>query len=328
MGRVDSLYVAMLALCCLMAGRATTVKGWTLAGALASLAFMTKQPALIAVAPLALYLLVVDRRAALAFCAGFAALAVVATAGLAVLSDGWYWYYVFDVPRLRLAVSPRSTHAVSFWTSDLLPFAIAIAGGMVVAVRRREWRHIALVTGLILSAWLSRLEGGAWNNTVMPAYLAASVLLGLLLRSGELAPLARHAVALVQLLLLRYDPRPFVPGTRHLAEGEMFLHSLRSMRTPVLVLDHGQWATQAGLAEFAHGWAVTDVVWADRGLTGTGLESEIRAAIAQRRFATINDENERSWFFKEIERRYRKAGQVIAPAPLSGAARRPLFVYE
>ena len=30
LGRVDSLYVAMLALCCLMAGRATTVKGWTL----------------------------------------------------------------------------------------------------------------------------------------------------------------------------------------------------------------------------------------------------------------------------------------------------------
>jgi hypothetical protein len=328
LGRVDSLYVAMLALCYLVAIRAATARRWAMAGALAALAFMTKQPAIVALAPVVIYLLVVDRRGALAFCATFGVLTGAAVTLLSIISDGWYWYYVFDVPRLRLAVSPRSAHAISFWTADLLPFAIALVGGMAVAVRRHDWRHIALLTGLIISAWFTRLEGGAWNNAVIPAYLAAAVLFGLLLRSGEPAPLARHVIALVQLLLLLYDPRPFIPSRRHIAEGEMLLHSLRSMRTPVLVLDHGHWATQAGLAEFAHGWAVTDVVWADRGVTGKTLESEIRDAIAHRRFATIILDDERSWFFKDVEQHYRKTGQVIAPAPVSGAARRPLLVYE
>jgi hypothetical protein len=328
LGRVDSLYVALLALCYLAAVRATSGRHWALAGTLAALAFMTKQPALIAVVPFAASLLVFDRRGALWFCATFGVLAVSAVLLIAILTDGWYWYYVFDVPRLRLGVSAGSGRILSFWTSDLMPFALAVLGGFAVVMRRREWRHAALLAGLIVSAWLSRLEGGAWINTVMPAYLAAAILLGLMLRPNESAPLARHGLAIVQLVVLLYDPRPFIPRAQQSVEGEMFLHSLHSMRTPVLVLDHGYWSTQAGLPESAHGWAITDVVWADRGETGRALESEIRDAITQQRFATIVLDDERSWFFKDIDQHYRRTGEIIAPAPLSGAARRPRFVYE
>ena len=95
----------------------------------------------------------------------------------------------------------------------------------------------------------------------------------------------------------------------------MFLHSLHSMRTPVLVLDHGYWSTQAGLPEFAHGWAITDVVWADRRETGRALESEIRDAITQQRFATIVLDDERSWFFKDIDQHYRRNGRDHRPGP-------------
>jgi hypothetical protein len=327
LGRVDSLYVALLALFYFAAVRATSARRWALAGTLAALAFMAKQPALIAVVPFAVSLLVFDRRGGLWFCATFSVLAAAAVLLIAILTDGWYWYYVFDLPRLRLGVSAGSGRILSFWTSDLMPFALAVLGGLAVVIRRREWRHVALLSGLIVSAWLSRLEGGAWNNTVIPAYLAAAILLGLMLRPNESALLPRHGLAIIQLVVLLYDPRPFIPRAQQSVEGEMFLRSLQSMRTPVLVLDHGYWSTQAGLGESAHGWAITDVVWADRGESGRALESEIRDAITQHRFATIVLDDESSWFLKDIERHYRRTGEIIAPTPLSGAARRPRFVY-
>jgi 4-amino-4-deoxy-L-arabinose transferase-like glycosyltransferase len=328
LGRVDALYVAFLALSYRAAVRAAAPSGWIGAGALAALAFLTKQPALIAFAPFVAYLIFTDRRAALWWVGSFVLLAGSVTAALWILSDGWYWYYVFDLPRLRLAVSPRSGRLLSFWKSDLLPFAIALTAGTIVAISQRAWRHLALASGLVLSAWMSRLEGGAWNNTVIPAYLAAAVMTGLLLRRGVSRPLLGHALAVVQLLVLAYDPRPFMPTARHQIDGELLLQSLQALPKPVLILDHGYWATRAGLEEHAHGWAVTDVVWADTSSVGSALQAEVRQAIATRRFGAIVLDDEQSWFFADIERHYRRTGELISPAPLSGAARQPSVVYE
>lgn len=328
LGRVDALYVALLAATYLAAIRAATRIDWALAGALAALAFMTKQPAVVALAPLALRLLIVDRRAALFFCGSFAALSAAILVILWIATDGWYSYYVFHLPALRLRVSPRSARTLSFWTSDLLPFAIGLGMGVAIAIGKREWRHIALVTGLILSAWMSRLEGGAWNNTVIPAYLACAILLGLSLRPELPAPLLRHALAAGQLVILLYDPRAFIPTAQHRVEGEAFRESLRTMNAPVWVLDHSFWPTQAGRREFAHGWAITDVVWADRSAIGKKLEAEIRDAIAHRNVATIVLDDERSWFFADIAAQYHRAGELRGPRPLSGAPRQPRFVYQ
>ena len=327
LGRVDAMYVALLAACYASAVRAKTRHGWALAGLFAYLAFMTKQPALVAVAPLVAYLLLSDRPAALWFCGTFTVLSGVTILVAQIVTGGWYWYYVFELPRLRLGVSPRSGRLLSFWTSDLLPFVPGLVAGTIVIVRRGEWRHLALASGLILSAWLSRLEGGAWNNTVMPAYLAAAILLGLALRRDASRPLLAHGVVAIQLVLLLYDPRPFIPTTQHRADGVAFLETLRTIDGSVLILDHGFWATRSGRPEFAHGWAVTDVVWADRGEAGRRLEQEIREAISGQGFAAIVLDDERSWFFRDVENNYESAGQIRAPAPLSGALRHPRYVY-
>ncbi len=62
-----------------------------------------------------------------------------------------------------MAVSASGERVLSFWTADLLPVAIAVIAGLYAAIRQRYWRHAALAVGCIGSAWLGRLEGGAWE---------------------------------------------------------------------------------------------------------------------------------------------------------------------
>lgn len=322
-GRVDGLYVAWLALTYLTAVRARTAVDWCLCGTLAAAAFATKQPAVVVVAPLAVYLCVTNWRSAVWFGGAFVLLSGVMFLALNVRTDGWYAYYLVELPQLRMEVSSRRTRALSFWTSDMAPMLVGVVVGGAVIGLTRCWRHASMVAGLIGAAWLARLEGGAWNNAVMPAYLAAALLLGISLAPRVAWPGVRWTLAVLQLALLIFDPRPFMPTAAHRAQGAAFLESLRALPQPVLVMDHGFWAAAAGLPEYAHGWAVTDIVWADRTGAGPALEQTMRTAIEEQRFGTIIVDGERSWFRKDLEAYYAPRHGVDAPPPLSGASRRP-----
>lgn len=327
LGRVDALYVGLLSLVHLTAMRARSPGGWILCGILTSLAFFTKQPAILVVAPLLALLLVRDRRAAVAFGGTVFVLCATGVLLLHLATDGWHTYYVFELPRLRVGLSSRLERLWMFWTTDMLLWPVAIIGGGVMVVRRRAWRHAALASGLIGSAWIARLEGGAWANAAMPAHLAAAVMLGLWLREASSHLRGRTALAVLQLAILLHDPRRFVPTTQQLAEGKKFEESLRSAGGPVWVFDHGLWATRIGQREFAHGWAITDVVWADGGGLGRQLQDDIRRAIADRRFGSIVLDRGRSWFRTDVQRHYGQAQPVTAPVPLSGAKRRPALLF-
>lgn len=328
LGRVDALYIALLALAWLIASRAETRGRWILAATCVWLAFLAKQPALIAFAPIAVYLAIVDRRAAAWFVGTIVVLAGASFLFMNWATDGWYSYYVFELPRKRLAVSSSGERLVSFWTQDMLSgTGIAFAAGIISTIVARAWRVLALAAGFIGSAWMSRLEGGAWINVVLPAYLTVAILLGLFLRTDLKGAAARIWLAAIQLALLLYDPRALIPMEAHSRDGAAFVQSLRTMSQPVLVLNHNFYATLAGLPEFAHGWAITDVVWSDRSSVGLSLEREIRAAIRDRRFGTIVLDRGPSWFLADIQAHYRYDRNVIAPAPLSGAIHVPELAY-
>ena len=328
LGRVDAVYVALLGAVYLVAARASAPASWAVCGLLAAAAFATKQPAVLAVAPLGLYLLITDRRAALAFGGTFVAVAAGTFIAFNAATDGWYRYYIVDVPRLRMDVSPRGERALSFWTEDLLPVWPALAAGAVAIFLNRAWRDAALIGGFVAAGWSARLEGGAWNNAVMPAYFAAAILLGLSLQQASRWSNVWWSVAAVQLGLLLYDPRPFRPTAEQRARGHALIEELRTLPMPVLMMSNGAWATTAGLSEHAHGWAVTDVVWADRGETGQQLEREIEAAIRDRAFATIVTDGQRSWFNDHLQNYYRPLRSLDAPPPPSGAPRRPAAALQ
>jgi 4-amino-4-deoxy-L-arabinose transferase-like glycosyltransferase len=333
LGRVDALYLALMAATWCVISTARTPRQWITAGLLAWLAFLTKQPALLSLAPLGVYLLMTDRRAAMWFGVPTAVLCAASVAWLAWVTDGWYAYYVFELPRLRMKLSLDVARTLSFFTSDLLrPLPMAVLFGTLGAVAVRRSRDVAIAAGLTATAWLARLEGGAWNNAVLPAYLAAAVVFGLSLQRLGRWLLPILALAALQLGWLLYDPRPFMPTADDRAAGARLVDVLRTRPQPVFVLDHNSWATLAGQREFAHGWAVTDVVWADRTKAGPALETEIRRALEAEAFATIVLDDGRSWFRKDVERHYRPVGPVFDSVPpyrmRSGAARRPASLFE
>jgi 4-amino-4-deoxy-L-arabinose transferase-like glycosyltransferase len=331
LARVDALYVALMAFAWLRITSARTPRDWLLAAVVISLAFFTKQPAVLSVVPLIVFLLVTDRSAAAWFGGTIALLVGGGWLALHWWTDGWFTYYVMELPRLRMRVSFDAHRLLTFWSHDVLrPMAIALLLGSAGTLALRRWRDAAIASGLIATAWMARLEGGAWTNALLPAYLAIAVLFGLSLQRLGRWTLPVTAAAALQLALLLYDPRPLLPTDSDRAAGERVVEALRALPGPVLVIDHSYWSTLAALPEHAHGWAVTDVVWADRAKAGPSLEAEIRSQLQQQRFTTIVVDTGTSWFLEDVESGYTAAGALTGGEPYrprSGAPRHPERVF-
>ena len=177
-GRVDSLFVALTLVALAWGVRARGVKGGALLGVVAFLAFLTKQTALVAVAPALLYLVVTRRRVGVAAAVTLAALVVSSTALLDALTNGWYRYYVFSELAGQAWVSQLW---LGFWRHDILspewPLA-ALLGFMAAtwAMPRRPrarfgWSTgywLATAAGLLAAAWISRLHTGGYRPTRRP----------------------------------------------------------------------------------------------------------------------------------------------------------------
>jgi hypothetical protein len=86
----------------------------------------------------------------------------------------------------------------------------------------------------------------------------------------------------------------------------------------------------AGKRSFAHGWAMTDVLWADQAGAGRALESEVREAIAGRRFPALVLDATPHWFARDFASHYRRVDELPDPGaflPVSGSRRRPEAIY-
>lgn len=342
-GRVDSLYLCLALATGAVVVRATTPAHFALGGLVAALALLAKQPIVVSLVPIAPYLLLKRPRGFMYFLVT----AVVTGGGvqwyLDARSDGWFTYYVYELPRLRMAISSQADRAVTFLWDDmarpLAPLWLGLAVGAVALARGRraspapdgQERRIRLVLfalGLIGSSCLARLEGGAWTNALLPAHAAVAMLFGLAARvsSSALVPLA----AVAQFAFLAYDPRPLVPTARDAATGRAITARVAQLDDGVLVLDHGYLASAAGKRSFAHGWAMTDVLWADPRGAGPGLQAEVRGAIEGRRFPALVLDDTRHWFAPLFELHYAEAERLPDTGafwPVSGSRRRPAAIY-
>ena len=95
-GRVDSLALFLLLAAVYRGRHAQGISGGIVVGLLAFLAFMTKQSALVAMAPVLVVLLVCRRRVGVPALATVAVLVVGSTYLLDASSHGWYGYYAFQ----------------------------------------------------------------------------------------------------------------------------------------------------------------------------------------------------------------------------------------
>jgi len=96
---------------------AGTTRQAILAGVILALGFFTKQTVLVAVLPVLGWQVLLRRRLGVACLATFASLLVISTLLMNLASDGWYSYYVLELPRQH-AIAKE--YLLGFWWKDLL----------------------------------------------------------------------------------------------------------------------------------------------------------------------------------------------------------------
>lgn len=349
LARLDSLALFLLLLGVRLvwfhAGRAASVA----AGIAFGLSFLTKQTALACLLPLIPVLFVVRRRQAAWLTVTLVTLVAGATLLFDAVSHGWYSYYVF---RVRSGIVCGSIHwasLASFWMRDLAaPLGIAMALGGYYFVRRvPHWRRdaegvqLALAGGLVLGAWMCRMEPGVFSNGSIPAHAALAVLAGLGLHEA-LGPRARDATrrqalravcfglaVLVQFAGLGYRPADALPRPGDRRAGELLVARLGAVQGRVFLPQHPYLLERAGRPAHAHAGCVDDVLRGDPRGCGRALAAALDSAVAGRRFAAVLLDND--WLQAEVERGYVRAGRVFTDPlrlrTVSGTRVGPDYVY-
>ncbi|MCI0437841.1 MAG: glycosyltransferase family 39 protein, partial [Chloroflexi bacterium] len=187
--RVDSLHLL------LMLGGIYTLRfhrserAYLLAGLLIALSYFTKQSAMSVMLPLIAYALITDWQKAVYFMGSLGVVAVGGTFLLDALHDGWFSFYIFDLPQQHTIV-PH--FYLAFWTEDLLkplPIAIVMAALYLFSQgakpdKSRFLFYGLLTVGIVGGAWYSRLHSGGWFNVLIPMYALISILFGLAAHSA------------------------------------------------------------------------------------------------------------------------------------------------
>jgi hypothetical protein len=350
-GRLDSLFVA-LTLAALWLGRhADGVRSGIAVGALAFLAFFTKQIALVALAPALLWLALARPRAGIAALTVLAATVAGSTLLLDALTGGWYRYYVVG----ELAGQPWQKRMwVGFWRIDLLrhlrPLAWLLCAALVSSaavdwLRHRRGRsgrrlHLPTITppwarplgigyelaaavGLLLAAWFSRLHTGGYVNVLMPAYAGCALLAGVgfarLRRLGWLTALAAVAMVLVQFAQLLQMPNHALPAKVQARAGAELIARLRSLPGPVLVLSHPWYGTLAGKGSFAQADALTEVLRSDAAHGSADLSRALRGSLDRYGIqAVVLDKPPPVWLAPQLAHDF-----VLQPMPITTLPLRP-----
>jgi len=175
----------------------TETKYHVLAGLLLGLAFLTKQTTLIVSLPICVYYLFTEKYRSVYFLG--TALATMAGASLLLnyAHEGWYNYYIFDLPRVMYAERLVEENYLGFWISDLLfPLPVAcilsityLRSQLSGSDKKRGIFYSLFAAGMITAAFLPRLQVGSAANVLLPAYAVISIMFGLsvhtLLKTGE-----------------------------------------------------------------------------------------------------------------------------------------------
>lgn len=341
LARVDALFLLLLLGGLYAARWARGAGGLVAAGGLLGLAFLTKQTALVIALPVVAWTLGVHRGLARGACAVAFGLVVGGSAlVLDALSDGWYAYYVFTLPKNHEIVP---SILVSFWTAGIFrPLGLAFLATVAFFVgARREQRGFygLLLLGLVGASYASRIHGGGYVNVLLPLY-AGLALTGALGARALWEGAGAHAkptslllglAILVQFGSLLYNPTDYLPTAADRAAGEELVERLRRIEGDVLVVYHPYLAERAGKASQAQEMAMYDV-WRGTPEPRARLEAEIHEALRARRFGAVVLDGEPWWGLPEdFEEHYHLAGVAIddprAFWPVSGHQTRPERIF-
>jgi hypothetical protein len=294
LGRNDMLFLALiLAVWRLLRG--TCWKTALAAAAVATLAFLAKQTALMWLPALAIAAILERPRRGVVFLLASAVGIATTTFAYDSASDGWFSFYVFAMPRAHHWQGDR---LVGFLTEDLVPVMPLLLLSTLTFVER--WRQQgarnalalgAAAGGGLVASWVSRLHVGGFDNVLVYGFAALCVAGPQAAIAASNSRLRRAALALllVQFVMLvvdvralgsrplLYDPASRLPRAGHEHACSELRAFAASQVGPVWLPFQGFVAVEAGKEPAAHGQAVVDLLaWIEK----PGLPPEDRAAVA------------------------------------------------
>ncbi len=321
-----------------------------LAGIIITLAFLTKQTALLLAIPLFIYLITQNRKYGLIFAGTIVFLVGISTLILDYIHQGWYLYYIYTLPGYHYWIKSK---LITFWTKDLMA-AIPIGFGVAVCYfifpkdngsdKSARWFYSLTGLGMLAIAWLGRLNWGNYDNVLLPAYAIIAIMFGLGVQSG-LAFIQTHfpeiknqaklsicfsLICLIQFGGLLYNPSQQIPTSSDLAAGNKLIQTITQHPGEVYLPYHGYYAQLAGKKSYAHQMMMSDVIENDRGRIGANLKQELLTAIQEQRFSMLILDS--GWYQNEIEQSYIKQGPIFDNTrvfyPVTGIHyRRPEWIY-
>ena len=353
LARVDSLFLACVLGAAALSQTARSAAGAFASGCVFALAIHTKQLAILPGAAVASWWIARDPRRAAAFLGGLVLVAGGLAWWLQRASDGWFRWHIVDLLAGHELHTPM---LLGFWVevgATLGPaFAVALWVRVAPGASDRDPSSAAhsaerveaaflpvLALALLASAYLGRIHVGGYDNTLLPAALAAALLGGEGLALSDRHPSRRRALigfALVaQFVLLAYDPRDTVPSARDRAAGESLVAQLDRIEGELWAPSHSHLVRRTGRAPHAHAMGIIDLLQSEEREVATQFVRELELALARRRFAGIVLDD-LSWEqdLPALLASYVRTRTLLDPAdealfrPVTGDARRPLYLYE
>jgi 4-amino-4-deoxy-L-arabinose transferase-like glycosyltransferase len=362
-GRADSLFLFLLLMSAYVLRSATTTAKLVISGILLSLAYFTKQSALVAALPLSAYsiwTIASWRRwifpVTIFTIVGSTSLLLNAT------TEGWFRYYVFDLP----SQAPlRAIGIPSFWRRDILsPLPITFGCAILFLLyqlkeRRKEaYFYLALFLGLICCSWLPRMIVGGWVNNNMPAYAAIAILSGLFfhaalsyLRSSgnddavvisvgknriqiqtRTAETLLHMFLLFQIIGLAYNPLAQIPTNRDNEAGHKFIRMMRDVEGDIYIPSHGRYAAMAGKPAHVHDMGIEQIFTDRDTMERHTVEQKLVNAFATRKFSVIVFDGPALPFLDKVLKENYSFSQKVFESDsvfflIAGAKIRPTDVY-
>ncbi len=272
--RVDMLFIFLCMAAVFFLEKQTT-KYSIIAGILFSLAFLTKQTAISVFAVLALTTLFLFKKQTIPFVGGFTILTLLTYFYLNFSTNGWYRYYILTLPssyQIRWSSLLNTLQAGFEVEAVILMISLApLLLGFYAVIRDKFHLYYYLASiGFIATSVIARMNHGAYDNTLLPAYASLAILFGIGIGwlgshldfqgiNKNLVKSALWLVIIIQFILLRYDPFQQIPTQADRRAGDALVSELQSTSGDVLIPYDNYLALLAGKKVYFHFVAFNDV---------------------------------------------------------------------
>jgi hypothetical protein len=348
LARVDSLFLFFFLSGALLARHGRTAASAVGCGALLFCSFFTKQTALTLALPVLMGAIALDRRRGALAAGTFALLCVAGVVWMNRTTNGWFGYYVFEVPRrhdvrwgewFTLLIFP-------FWRPIVVPLllgALVLVSGSFSTDRRWPvpWLYAGALAVALIVSYSSMMHSDGFANVLLPYYALVSVLGGIgtgwVLRDGDGTPLARRWQTFVMIALLvhfgnlAWDHRRPVPQRRDIEAGRALLAKLEAHPGPMLMLGTGYYASLARHPDIqAHTMALTDIFKTHDPTHTDPLLAALMSAVSSGRYATVVLDESYGWLPPEVlatvRKHYRREQDLFSPADAALAMPKTGFI--